>query len=201
MAILTRGWCSCWWPRRGGDSTRAISRRGGGPRTRGRCRARRPSNGSIDDLAGAAPTPLPGRRFWSGARTPRDQGSRWLGWRHRGRHRFCDLLEESLVLGTKARQALVADAVGEAHAPAAPRRDPAEQGVPTVTWMPRASTDQHGQIPLPRTACRRGCKPCAPGVPLGDKNLSPGPAPGAQQIPLRLWKSLRARGAACDGHN
>ncbi len=51
--------------------------------------------------------------------------------------------QEDGVLGTKALETAGTDAVGEAHVPAAPRRDAADSGIAVVPRVPRTASNQH----------------------------------------------------------
>jgi len=95
------------------------------------------------------------------------------------------------VLGTESRQALVADAVGEAHAPAAPRRDPTEHGIASVAWMPRTSTDQHGVLSFRVRLAERPASHVPHPAAARTRTWDQGPR-SAQRISLRMWKSVPA---------
>ena len=57
-------------------------------------------------------------------------------------------LEVALMLGPEALQAPITDPVGELDGPAAPGGYPAETRIALVAWVPRASADQHGVLPV-----------------------------------------------------
>src|SRR5690349_13528999 len=63
-------------------------------------------------------------------------------------------LQKAPVLGAEALETFLADSVGKANAPPAPRRHTAQQRVPTIALMPRASADQHGVLLDDRVTAR-----------------------------------------------
>ncbi len=65
--------------------------------------------------------------------------------------------QEGTVLGAEPRRAIDANAVGELHAPAAPRHDALDERVAMIARMPRASIQQHRHLPV----CAPRCNGCA----------------------------------------
>src|SRR5262245_6602123 len=99
----------------------------------------------------------------SRAEAKREGSGRGGGGRHRcGGRCLGPTLQVPLMLGAKAPQAAIADAVGELDGPAAPRCHPVQERIPLVASVPRASADQHGILPAPVSAPREGRKPGAP---------------------------------------
>ena len=64
--------------------------------------------------------------------------------------------QEGAVLGTEPGRAIGADAVGELHAPAAPRHDALDERIAMIARMPRASSQQHRNLPVRAPHCN-GC--------------------------------------------
>src|SRR5262249_11219426 len=55
-------------------------------------------------------------------------------------------LQERAMLVAEAADAIRADPVGELHAPAAPRRDAFDERIAVIARVPRAATEEHGDL-------------------------------------------------------
>ena len=70
-------------------------------------------------------------------------------------------LQEVPMLLAEALEAAPANPVGEAYRQPAPRRDPADERVPVILAVPRATTQEHRGI-LRSATVGPWCKACAP---------------------------------------
>src|SRR5919201_1100117 len=116
-------------------------------------------------------------------------------------------LEERAVLITEARRTVGADAVGELHAPAAPRRDAFHEWITVVARMPRAAADEHRHLPtsemrrhgataVPRLIRLATTRSCRARRRSGRENVSPLSRIRSRACPIPRRAASRRRQAS-----